>query len=146
MAFKKKQKKNSLESAYFSAKTKALNTLKDNTSRDNIEKALDHIQTRLDGSLSFQYTAKLKAIENDPYIPREKDVIPTNNHSSIELHQTEDGDCPIIGAEEDGGPLTKHTTDDPPTTVSIHKARTIPHSRTKMFRIFSMPSRHLTIF
>ena len=63
---------NSLESAYFSAKTKALNTLKDNTSRDNIEKALDRIQTRLDGSLSFRYTAKLKAIENDPYSPRGK--------------------------------------------------------------------------
>ena len=46
---------NSLESAYFSAKTKALNTLKDNTSKDNIEKALDRIQTRLDGSLFSIY-------------------------------------------------------------------------------------------
>ena len=60
---------NSLKTAYFAAKTTTLNTLKNPSSRDDIEKALDRIGTRLTSTLSARYLNKFKALSKYPYSP-----------------------------------------------------------------------------
>ena len=67
---------NNLETAYFTAKTKALNTLKNPISMVDVQKALNHIKTRLTGSLTASYLAKFKLASQYPYSPTQVKRLP----------------------------------------------------------------------